>query len=181
MSQSEKEELDIRISEIKKEAYEFRRDIVSGSVNTRTGTIIAEKVVRYFEEKIMQKVNSSSSDSLKESLIEKLKVKNRTLKIQCQKIESQLQQKEEMGEVFLPIDFDQLKIENKQYLEKIDNLNKELFDLKVTAGNSVRLLANLKVIFSFLNNGVSVDCILSLKNMNNYWVKSKSNKTIYLA
>jgi hypothetical protein len=78
-------------------------------------------------------------------LIEKLKVKNHTLKIQCQKIESQLQQKEEMGEVFLPIDFDQLKIENKQYLEKIDNLNTELFDLKVTAGNSVRLLANLKV------------------------------------
>ncbi len=80
-----------------------------------------------------------------EGLIEKLKVKNSTLKIQCQKIDSQLQQKEEMGEVFLPIDFDQLKIENKQYLEKIDNLNSELFDLKVTAGNSVRLLANLKV------------------------------------
>ena len=40
------EETDIRISETKKEAYEFKRDIVVGAENARTGKTVAEKVVR---------------------------------------------------------------------------------------------------------------------------------------
>ncbi len=60
-------------------------------------------------------------------------------------MESQLQHKEEMGEVFLPIDFDQLKIENQQYQEKIEERNNELLKLKVTAGNTLRILSNHKV------------------------------------
>ncbi len=74
-------------------------------------------------------------------------MKNKGLKVQCQKIESQMQHKEEMGDIFLPIDFDQLKIENQQYLEKIEELNDELLELKVIAGNSIRQLANHKVDF----------------------------------
>lgn len=50
-----------------------------------------------------------------------------------------------MGEVFLPIDFDQLKIENQQYVVKIEERNAELLLLKVTAGNTLRILGNLKV------------------------------------
>lgn len=71
--------------------------------------------------------------------------KNVALKGQCQKVSSQLQHKEEMGEVFLPIDFDQLKIENQTYLEKIEKRNNELLKLKVTAGNTLRILSNHKV------------------------------------
>lgn len=78
-------------------------------------------------------------------MIEKLALKNATLKSQCQKLEAQLQHKEEMGEVFLPIDFDQLKIENQQYQEKIEERNSELLKLKVTAGNTLRILGNHKV------------------------------------
>lgn len=74
-------------------------------------------------------------------MVEKLKIKNGTLKNQCLKVENQLVHKEEMGEVFLPIDFDQLKIENQQYLEKIEEKNNELLKLKVTAGNTLRLLS----------------------------------------
>jgi hypothetical protein len=40
------EETDIRISEVKRDAYEFRRDIVVGAENTRTGKTMAEKVRR---------------------------------------------------------------------------------------------------------------------------------------
>jgi hypothetical protein len=54
---SQKEELEIRITELKKEIYEFRRDIVIAAVNPRTGEIMAEKVVKYFEEKIKAKVS----------------------------------------------------------------------------------------------------------------------------
>lgn len=50
-----------------------------------------------------------------------------------------------MGDMFLPIDFDQLKIENQQYQEKIEERNDELLQLKVTAGNTIRILSNHKV------------------------------------
>ena len=39
------------------------------------------------------------------------------------------------------IDFDQLKIENQQYLEKIEERNNELLRLKLTTGNTVQVAA----------------------------------------
>jgi hypothetical protein len=60
----------------------------------------------------------------------------------------QLKQKEEMGEVLHAIDFDQLQIENKQYLSKIEERNTELLKLKLTAGNTIQTLNSYKV-FSF--------------------------------
>ena len=51
------EEADLRLAEIKKEGYEFERDIVKGAMNPRTGKVISEKVVRYFEDKIRARVN----------------------------------------------------------------------------------------------------------------------------
>ena len=106
-------------------------------MNPRTGNIAAERLTQYFEMKI----------KAKEQQIEKLKSKNLSLKTGCTKLEAQLQHKEEMGEVFLPIDFDQLKIENQQYLEKIEERNNELLKLKVCSSFS---LSSLFLIFSFL-------------------------------
>ena len=77
-------------------------------------------------------------------MAEKLRLKNMTLKSQIQKMETQLQQKEDMGEVLHVIDFDQLKIENQQYLEKIEERNNELLRLKLTTGNTVQVLNTLK-------------------------------------
>ena len=77
-------------------------------------------------------------------MAEKLRLKNMTLKSQIQKMEGQLQQKEDMGEVLHVIDFDQLKIENQQYLEKIEERNNELLRLKLTTGNTVQVLNTLK-------------------------------------
>jgi len=42
--------------------------------------------------------------------------------------------KEEMGEVLHEVDFSQLKIENKQYLAKIDEKNAEMIKLKKMVG-----------------------------------------------
>ena len=50
-----------------------------------------------------------------------------------------------MGEVLHAIDFDQLQIENKQYLAKIEERNAELLKLKMTAGNTVQILNYYKV------------------------------------
>lgn len=41
---------------MKKALYEFKRDIEGGALNARTGKVIAERIVRYFEDKIRGKV-----------------------------------------------------------------------------------------------------------------------------
>ncbi|KAG6970273.1 hypothetical protein JG688_00004936 [Phytophthora aleatoria] len=128
------EETDIRIAELKKDAYEFKRDIVVGAENFRTGKTIAEKMIRYMEEKLRQK----------DAVVEKLRLKNATLKSQAQKIDAQLRHKEEMGDALHYIDFHQLQIENKQYIAKIEERNEELLRLKQTTGSTEQVLNNLK-------------------------------------
>jgi hypothetical protein len=128
------EETEIRIIELKRDAYEFKRDVVVGAENTRTGKIMAERVTRYLEEKL----------KMKDSIIEKLRLKNATLKSQIHKVEKQLSQKEEIGDVLHYIDFHQLQIENKQYLAKIEERNEELLAVKLSTGKTLRVLNELK-------------------------------------
>jgi len=71
--------------------------------------------------------------------VEKLTLKNSTYKSAIAKLEAQLVHKEEMGEVLHMVDFDQLKIENQQYLERIDAKNKELLQLKLSSGRTVQV------------------------------------------
>mmetsp|Transcript_10190 Transcript_10190/g.25401 ORF Transcript_10190/g.25401 Transcript_10190/m.25401 type:complete len:383 (-) Transcript_10190:297-1445(-) len=128
------EEVDMRIAECKKDTYEFKRDIIIGAENPRTGKILAEKMIRFMEEKLRQK----------DTVIEKLRLKNSTTKAQIAKMEQQLAHKEEMGEVLHLVDFDQLKIENQQYMEKIEERNNELLRLKLSTSRTVQVLNNLK-------------------------------------
>lgn len=58
-AQSQREETEIRIAELKKEAYEFRRDIISGAVHPRSGKIMSEKIIKYFDEKLKMKVSAA--------------------------------------------------------------------------------------------------------------------------
>eukprot|EP01138_Halocafeteria_seosinensis_P000498 gb/GECG01000512.1/.p1 GENE.gb/GECG01000512.1/~~gb/GECG01000512.1/.p1 ORF type:complete len:381 (+),score=63.34 gb/GECG01000512.1/:1-1143(+) len=128
------EQTNIRIRELEKEGYEFRRDIVQGAENSRTGKIMAEKVTKYFEDKLRAK----------DALVEKLRLKNTSLRNSIKKAETQLRQKEEMGDVLHYIDFHQLQIENKQYLQKIEEKNQQLLQLKMSTGQTVQTLNALK-------------------------------------
>jgi len=128
------EEAELRLAEIRKSHYEFDRDIVKGSVNNQTSKVVAEKVTRYFEDKLRGR----------ETLVGKLRLKNSTLKVQKKKLHMQLKQKEEMGEVLNEVDFQQLKIENSQYLEKIEERNQDLLRLKLMATNTLQVLNSYK-------------------------------------
>jgi hypothetical protein len=75
----------------------------------------------------------------KDTTIEKLRLKNSTIKAQITKMEQMLAHKEEMGEVLHLVDFDQLKIENQQYLEKIEERNNELLRLKLSTSRTVQV------------------------------------------
>merc|ERR1719498_2319036 len=77
-------------------------------------------------------------------MIEKMKLKNVTIKGHISKLESQLKQKEEIGDVLHYIDFHQLQIENKQYVAKIEERNEELLTVKLSTGKTIRALNELK-------------------------------------
>ena len=69
------------------------------------------------------------------------------------KLGSQLKTKEEAGEVRHEVDFEQLKIENKQFSEKFEEKNEELLKLKLSAGNTLQVLNSYKVRVTLLEEG----------------------------
>merc|ERR1719316_2202078 len=128
------EETDIRTAEVKRDAYEFRRDIVVGAENPRTGKTMAEKVLKYLEDKLTQK----------DMLINKLLMKNQAYKIAIKKADTQMRSKLETGDELQYIDFHQLQIENQQFVLRIEAANIELLDLKRRSGRTVKILNNMK-------------------------------------
>lgn len=81
-------------------------------------------------------------------MVDKYRLNNSTLRSQRRKLLSQQKQKEEMGEALHEVDFEQLKIENAQFLEIIDGKNHELLRLKLTAGRVTQTSTALKVFSS---------------------------------
>ena len=79
----------------------------------------------------------------KDNTIEKLELKNHSLQTQRWKLSQRVAQKEEMSDMLHAVDFDQLKIENQQYLERVEEKNTELLQVKVTTGRTVQVTANL--------------------------------------
>jgi len=128
------EETDMQISSIKKEAFEFRREIVANGENERTGKVMAEKLVKYMDEMKRKK----------DDAIAKLEKKNKLLCVKVSKAEQQIKQKEEMGDDLKFIDFHQLEIENKKHVKEIDEKNKKLLSLKISSGDTIESLNGLK-------------------------------------
>ena len=124
---------DLSIAEIRKEAFDFGR-FLSAAENGRTGKYDAEKLMKYMEDKFKSK----------DALIDKLQLKNVSLKTQIMKAETQIKHKEEMGDDLKFIDFHQLQIENKKHVKDIDERNKKLLALKLNSGKTVQTLNTLK-------------------------------------
>lgn len=124
---------DLSIAEIRKEAFDFGR-FLSAAENGRTGKYDAEKLIKYMEDKF----------KAKEALIDKLQLKNVSLKTQILKADTQIKHKEEMGDELKFIDFHQLQIENKKHVKDIDERNKKLLALKLNSGKTVQTLNGLK-------------------------------------
>lgn len=132
---AEIEEASIRGQEVKREMQDFNLNLVQGAVHPQTKKLVSEKIVRYFEDSIRHK----------EAFIEKYRLENGTLKAQHRNLQAQLKQKEEIGEVLHAIDFDQLQIENKQFIAKIEERNAEVLSLKRIAARTVQYLNDYKI------------------------------------
>eukprot|EP00912_Choanoflagellata_sp_UC4_P001348 UC4_evm3s832 len=165
------EETDTYLEELRKWNYEFERDILNESaLDPRTGNVVAEKLLRFADDKLRAR----------DTLMDKLRLKNSALKISKRKLQLQLKQKEEMGEVLHKVDFQQLRIENKQYMEKIEERNTELLRLKMSAGNTLQRLNALKQELNQLikeNTGLENDIQSSKKLQNKISKESISVET----
>lgn len=104
------------------------------SIDKRTKNLIAEKLIHYFNERL----------KAREALMNKLRDRSSGFKRQIIRLNNQLQQKEEMGDTLQEIDFNQLKIENQQYLDKIDEKNLELVILKRQVAKFTQILNRYK-------------------------------------
>ncbi|KAM9330354.1 cilia- and flagella-associated protein 184 [Gastrophryne carolinensis] len=80
----------------------------------------------------------------KEKEVIQVRLENIKLKNQIHHYESTMRSKEELAEGLHLIDFEQLKIENQTYNEKIEERNEELLKLKKKITNTVQVLTHLK-------------------------------------
>ena len=86
----------------------------------------------------------------KEYEVVSVRLENIKLKNQLKKREQELKAKEELGEGLHMIDFEQLKIENQTYNEKIEERNEELMKLKKKINNTVQILTHVKEKLQFV-------------------------------
>lgn len=136
-------EHEARLAEVEKDARDFERD-VEGETDKLTGRLLVKNLVKWMDMRLRAR----------ETLVEKLRLKNTGLRTSTRKLEAQLKQKEEMGDVLHYIDFHQLQIENKQYLARIEERNAQLLQLKVSTGATVQNLNMLKDSLSKLQGEV---------------------------
>lgn len=109
----------------------FKREIALTSENSRTGKPIPDKVIDQFE----------GMEARKNEELERVRLKNITLRMHLKKLEKSLRAKEQLAEGLHLIDFEQLKIENQTLSEKIEERNEELQKLRKKATITVQVRA----------------------------------------
>ncbi|KAL3797355.1 hypothetical protein HJC23_010481 [Cyclotella cryptica] len=97
------DETDLRIGDIQKDAYNFKRDVVDGGRCARNrDRYKAEKLTRYFDQKIYDQ----------ESCVDKLRLLNNTLVERKRRLESQLSLEDDVSFHF--IDYQEMQIRQKE-------------------------------------------------------------------
>ncbi|XP_035694851.1 coiled-coil domain-containing protein 96-like isoform X2 [Branchiostoma floridae] len=118
----------------------FKREVALTAVNSRSGKPVAPKDIEQIQ----------LNETKKEQEVAAVRLENIKLKNQLKKRELQLKQKEELAEGLHLIDFEQLKIENQTYNEKIEERNEELLKLRKKITSTVQVLTHLKEKLQFV-------------------------------
>ncbi|XP_033346334.1 uncharacterized protein LOC117231740 [Bombus vosnesenskii] len=119
------EEIEIRISEAHESMAEFESEVVVEGVDSITGKIPAERVIRFIEE-WLRSANT---------ILERLRLKSATLRMLIRKARQQLAQRKELGELLHAVDFEKLSIENQDYAKMLEEKNLYVIDMKRIAGD----------------------------------------------
>ncbi|KAI9333533.1 hypothetical protein DFJ73DRAFT_854122 [Zopfochytrium polystomum] len=140
-----KVKLEERIAEAQEKSIEFnrfKRSIALSAENSRTGKPIPGKVVEQLE----------ATEGKKDSDVIAVRLEHIKLRNKLRRHEQLLRQKEELADGLHLIDFEQLKIENQTYNEKIEERNEELLKLRKKITNLVQVLTHVKEKLHFVQN-----------------------------
>ncbi|PRP80692.1 hypothetical protein PROFUN_11651 [Planoprotostelium fungivorum] len=128
------EEKEFKATEVKEAFTLFKREIAKTAEHTKTGRCISLRQVESFE----------SEEAMKDEELERTRLKNINLRKQYNTLEKLLRHKEELKNGLHLIDFEQLKIENQTFTEKIEERNEELQKLRRKITNTVHVLTHIK-------------------------------------
>jgi hypothetical protein len=128
---------EIHICDCRSAASDLKRTVIGSHNQAKSTTSL---FIKWCEDQLRKKENDA----------EKLHAKNSTLNSQIDKLQKDISEKEETGGSLNMIDLDQMKIENQQTLEKIEERNRELLKLKLTSGNIVHTLNITKKMMSVM-------------------------------
>ncbi|TPX58391.1 hypothetical protein SpCBS45565_g08005 [Spizellomyces sp. 'palustris'] len=112
----------------------YKRAIAQAAENSRTGRKIAPKVLEGLE----------INEERKEAEVIEVRLENIKLRNRLRRSEGLLRQKEELADGLHLIDFEQLKIENATYNEKIEDRNEDLLKLRKKITTIVQVLTHVK-------------------------------------
>ncbi|KAK7507293.1 hypothetical protein BaRGS_00001228 [Batillaria attramentaria] len=129
-----------RVDEERQRFVEFKRQVALNAINSRSGKPIAPKDIEQY----------LVTETKKETEVVNVRLENIKLKNKLKKKEQQLKSKEELAEGLHLIDFEQLKIENQTYNEKIEERNEELLKLRKKITSTVQVLTHLKEKLQFV-------------------------------
>ncbi|XP_052264484.1 coiled-coil domain-containing protein 96-like isoform X2 [Dreissena polymorpha] len=122
------------VDEERRKFMEFKKHQAMNAVNSRSGRPIPPKDIEAY----------LAAEDRKDGEVINVRLENIKLKNKLKKKEHQLKSKEELAEGLHLIDFEQLKIENQTYNEKIEERNEELLKLRKKITSTVQVLTHLK-------------------------------------
>ncbi|KAK3705171.1 hypothetical protein QZH41_013975, partial [Actinostola sp. cb2023] len=150
----ERENYKIQIEDLKSKCHEkeqtvedssaqftkFKLEVAKQAINSRSGKPISPMDIEQYQ----------SQEVKKELEVTGVRLENIKLRNRLKKREMQLKAKEELAEGLHLIDFEQLKIENQTYNEKIEERNEELLKLRKKITTTVQVLTHLKEKLQFV-------------------------------
>lgn len=122
------------VEEAYKEFTNYKYSIGKKALHSRTGRPINPKEL----------LAMLAAEQKKETIVMSVRLENIKLRNEVAKVEAILKSKEELAEGLHLIDFEQLKIENQTYNEKIEERNEELSKLRKKISSTVQIMTHVK-------------------------------------
>lgn len=135
--------------------------------NSRTAKGISRRLIKHFEQ----------TEQNKDSELEKVRLRNISLKTTLRRLEKTLRSREQLAEGLHMIDFEQLKIENQTLSEKIEERNEELAKLKRKKTVTVQILTHIREKLRHVTNENTV-VREGLTGVDRNIVNARSNLTV---
>jgi len=125
---------ELKATEIAEAFKDFKTETMAKAENSRTGLPISQRLIVQFD----------VQEKKKEDDLEKVRLRNISLRQTLKKLERTLKAKEQLAEGLHMIDFEQLKIENQTLNEKIEERNEEYGKLKRKKILTIQILTHVR-------------------------------------